>query len=746
MSPGKSSKKKKNSSEDAAGKVSGDFSISDALNEKAAGSEAETFEEAGIPISGNSHLRRLMNSNFMEYASYVIKDRAIPDVDDGLKPVQRRILWSLFRLDDGKFHKVANVIGHSMQFHPHGDASIYEALVNLANKDYFIDKQGNFGHKLTGDPASAARYIECRLTPLAKEVLFNRDITEFEDSYDGRNKEPVVLPAKVPVLLMCGGEGIAVGMSTRILPHNFKELLEAQISILREQSFEVYPDFFNGGLMDVSEYDEGNGKVTVRAKIDIEGRKLLIREIPFATTTERLISSIENAARRNKIKISSINDFTTEKAEIEITPARGYAPEKALKALYAYTDCSMSIGATLTVIADGQPVQMTVKEVLRRNTDKLLGYLKRELEIELGKLNDAFHEKSLAQIFIENRIYKRIEECEEYGAILKEVRKGLSRFKSSLKRKIVDEDIEKLLAIPIRRISLFDINKNKKDIEGIVEDIDSVEKKLKRLRSHAIKYLNTLIKKYSEAFPRRTVIDSFDRIDVKKVALNNIKIAWDRKNCYVGTSVRSDDNIKCNEFDKLLCIQRSGSYRIINIPDKLYVGRLCYFNKHDKKQVFGVIYSDKKTGKHYAKKVKISSFILDKEYRLCPKGCRLELITSRVNSIYECVFESGKRRVVKSLEYDLSEAPERSPKARGGLISPKKVLNLKFVGYSNEESDAVEESGSNAEKKKAGEPKPESPAKNTERKNKNTAKPEKRKKGAPPADDARPGVSQPELF
>jgi len=636
--------------------------------------------EFAIPKSGNSHLRRLIDENFMEYASYVIKDRAIPDVDDGLKPVQRRILWSLRRMDDGKFHKVANVIGHSMQFHPHGDASIYEALVVLANKEFFIEKQGNFGNIYTGDVASAARYIECRLTPLAKEVLFNNDITEFVDSYDSRNREPQVLPCKVPSLLMIGTEGIAVGMSTRIVPHNFNELLAAQIAILRKEKYEVYPDFLQGGTMDVAEYNEGNGRIKLRARIERDKRKLIIREIPAGTTTDRLINSIENAARRNKIKISAINDYTTEKVEIEIIPARGYDPDKALKALYAYTDCSMSITCNMMLIADGRPVQMSVNEVLRHNTEMLMDYLRRELEIELGKLEDSFHEKTLAQIFIENRIYKRIEECETYELVLTEVRKGLNKFKKMLTRKITDEDIEKLLAIPIRRISLFDINKNKKDIDNIVKQIKQVNKDLKRLRSYTIKYLEKLIKDYGPLYPRHTEIEEFDRIDIRKVALNNIKVGWDRRNCYIGTAVRSEETVTCNEFDKLLCIQRAGDYRIINQPDKLFVGRLLYFNKVDKNQVFNVVYRDKKSRKCYAKKTVVDKYIVDRKYRLCPKGCKLEILTSRGNSVYECKLEPKARQKEQSVIYNFQDAPMRSPKARGQLITPKKIVKFSYLG------------------------------------------------------------------
>ncbi|HCE43349.1 MAG TPA: DNA topoisomerase IV subunit A [Lentisphaeria bacterium] len=670
--------------------------------------EGEYIGPTAIPRSGNTHLRRLMDVNFLEYASYVIKDRAIPDVDDGLKPVQRRILWSLKRMDDGKYHKVANIVGHTMQFHPHGDASIYEALVVVANKDYFIDKQGNFGNIFTGDSASAARYIECRLNNLAKEVMFNNDITEFVDSYDGRNREPVSLPVKVPALLMMGAEGIAVGMSTKIMSHNFNELLEAQIKILEGGRYRIYPDFIQGGLMDVSDYEQGNGKIVLRAKIEKAGRKLIIREIPAVTTTEKLIASIENAVRRNKIKISSINDYTAEKLEIEITPARGYDPDKALNALYAYTDCSVSVSTSLIVIADNKPVKMTIPEVLQRNTDKLLEYLKKELEIEFAKLNEAFHDKTLAQIFIENRIYKRIEKCETYEKVIKEVHEGLKPFRHMLKRDVVDSDIEKLLAIPIRRISLFDMNKNKKDIDDIVLQIEEVQKNLKRLKAYAIKYLNALIEKYGKNFPRHTEIEKFDKIDVREVALNNIKVGWDKKNGFVGTSVKSDDTITCNEYDRLLCIERNGKYKVINIPDKAFVGRLVYFCKFDKNLVFNLVYKDKKTDFSYAKRTAIGGFIADKEYNIAPDGCKIDLINTRPNYVYECIFEPKAHQKQKSCTLDFSQVGMRTPKAKGFGIEKKKIIDYRFLGVSDGQGNILQPGPENESEN--GTPAPAAPA------------------------------------
>ena len=656
----------------------------------------------------NSYLREMMDDNFIEYASYVIKERAIPDIDDGLKPVQRRLLWSLFRMHDGKYHKVANVIGHTMQYHPHGDASIGGALVVLANKEYYIDKQGNFGNIFTGDPASAARYIECRLTPLASEVIYNNDITEFADSYDGRNREPITLPVKIPALLMQGAEGIAVGMATKIMPHNFNELINAQIAHINNEPFMVYPDFLQGGFMDISEYNFGNGKITLRAKIEREGRKLVIREIPATTTTESLIASIERAVDKSKIKVAQINDYTTENVEIEIVPARGYDPEKALQALYTYTDCAVSVSCNMMVIQDNCPVQTNTDLVIKRNTKKLMEYLRRELEIELGNLENQFHNKTLAQIFIENRIYKRIEECEKYNLVIGEVYKGLEPFKDRLKREIIDEDIERLLTIQIKRISLFDIRKNQKDIDDILKQIEKIKKHLSNLRSFTIKYLQNLLNTYGHLYPRRTVIvDKFVQIDRKAAALNNIKVGWDKKNGYIGTAVKSDEQLTCNEFDHLLCLERNGNYKIINIPDKVYIGKLYDCRRYDKDMEFGVVYSDTNTKKFYAKRCKIAKFIKDKDYNIIPAKCRLEVFTPRADAIYE-IRTDAKAKNKKVQEISLYDFPVRTPKARGVLVANSLVKKITHQRYLTAE-EIMNYNKANAE---VAEPVPEIAVKN----------------------------------
>ena len=413
-------------------------------------------------------LKRLMDQNFLQYAAYVIRDRAIPDLDDGLKPVQRRILFSLHQNDDGKFIKVANIVGYCMQFHPHGDASIGEALVSLANRQYLIERQGNFGNMLTGDPAAAARYIECRLTELARDEIFNDDLTEFVPTYDGRKKEPVTLPAKIPLLLMLGAEGIAVGISTRILPHNFAELLEAQIAILNKKPFSVLPDFPQGGLMDARAYDNGRGHVLVRARIEQKDeRTLVIRELPVGTTTDSLMASIEDAARKGKIKIKSINDFTAEQAEIEIQLPPEQDLDRATEALYAFTQCQVQISSRIVVIRDNKPVEMDVPAILRYNTSRLVRILRRELQRKSRRLTEEMHHKTLVRLFVENRIYKMIETCESTAAVQQAVLEGLLPFRDELQRDVTHEDVEGLLGIPIRRISLFDLEKNRKEIERL---------------------------------------------------------------------------------------------------------------------------------------------------------------------------------------------------------------------------------------------------------------------------------------
>ncbi|MBU4395767.1 MAG: DNA topoisomerase IV subunit A, partial [Proteobacteria bacterium] len=442
-------------------------------------------------------LHNLFEKNFLEYSSYVIRERAIPDIHDGLKPVQRRILQTLFNMEDGRFHKVANVVGETMKLHPHGDASIFSALVNLANKEYLIERQGNFGNIYTGDQASAARYIECRLTPLAKEILFNKDLTQFVESYDSRMMEPVTLPAKIPLLLLLGADGIAVGMATKIMPHNFCELLEAQIKLLHNEEITLYPDFQKKGLVDVSHYDHGNGRIRCRARIEEASDKtIIVKDIPHGTTTQSLIESVEKAAKAGKIKILSINDYTAEDVEVEINLARGVYAKETIEALYAFTDCEVAITPNLTLIKDNTPLTCTVEEVLEHNTQKLVHDLTKELEIDLGRFQEKLHARLLEQIFIEERLYKQIEEETSYKAVIQSVAGALQPFTAELLRPVTNEDIERLLEIKIKRISRYDINKQQKEIKDIRSEIKKISHHLKDMVGYTVFFLGDLLKKY----------------------------------------------------------------------------------------------------------------------------------------------------------------------------------------------------------------------------------------------------------
>ena len=579
----------------------------------------------------NGALHRLFDENFLEYTSYVIRDRAIPSIEDGLKPVQRRILQTLYNMDDGRFHKVANVVGETMKLHPHGDASIFAALVNLANKGYLIERQGNFGNIFTGDQASAARYIECRLTPLAKEILFYPELTEFIDSYDGRMKEPVVLPAKLPLLLMQGAEGIAVGMATKILPHNFNELLRAQIAILQGEDFQLFPDFPQQGLVDVSDYQDGNGKVRIRAKIEAKDDKtVVIREIPFGTTTQSLADSIEKVAKAGKIKIVSINDYTAEEVEIEIKLARGIHAQETIDALYAYTDCEIGLSPNLTLIRGNNPEVMSVSEVLRFNTRQLVAILTRELEIELGHLKEKLHARKLERIFIEERIYKKIEEIKVYNEIIAVISVSLADFVEELPRPATKDDIEKLLEIRIKRISRFDIERQKKEIREIEKNIRAVEKALRDTIGHSIAYLEKLLVTYGGDYPRRTEVRKFSEIDVREVALANLHVAYNIESGFLGFQVKAEESgmtaVACSEYDKVLLIFSDGRYKVVNVPEKIFVGPdLAWFGRVDKEQVFNLVYRDGKENLAYVKRFKAPAFILDKEYRLFPEHDRSKL-------------------------------------------------------------------------------------------------------------------------
>jgi topoisomerase-4 subunit A len=623
----------------------------------------------------------LYKSYFLEYASYVIKDRAIPEIDDGLKPVQRRILHTLYEMEDGKFHKVANAVGQCMKYHPHGDQSIFAALVGLANKDLFLDKQGNFGNVLTGDEASAMRYIECRLTPLAKETLFNPEITEFSDSYDGRNKEPVALPAKVPVLLAQGAEGIAVGMATKILPHNFVELLQAQIAYLNKEPFSLNPDFPSGGMLDISEYGDGNGKVRIRARLDTsDDKRIVVREIPYGTTTESLIASVENAARKNKIKIAGISDFTSEQVEIEIRLARGVHTQDTVDALYAFTDCEVSTSVNLVVIKEGKPVTMSVSDVLKHNTDRLVELLKRELKIEDGHLRDRLHAKTLEQIFIENRVYKKIEDKKTQEGVTKAVLDGLAPFKDAIKREVTAEDVETLLKIPIRRISAFDINKSQHEMDEIKTRLKEIRHSLDTIVDYSIGFLQDLIMNYGKLYPRRTEVVSFERVDVREVAQRNLKLRYDRDNGYLGYEVNGSALFDVSLYDRVLVIRKNGVYSVVNVADRLFVDKgMLFCGFIDKETVYSMVYKHPETQYPYIKRCTIEQFIMQKAYQLVPEGSTVQMFTTDKEGTIAVEYKPRAYLRVLEESFNLADYLVKGVKAQGVRLSNKEAKTVKFV-------------------------------------------------------------------
>ena len=626
-----------------------------------------------------------MEQNFLEYASYVVVDRAIPDIRDGCKPVQRRILSTLHGMDDGRFHKVANVVGDTMRLHPHGDASIGEALVVLANKEYFIDKQGNFGNIVTGHAAAAPRYIECRLTDLARETLFNKKLTETRPSYDGRREEPVFLPAKLPVVLLLGIDGIAVGMATHILPHNFNELLEAQIRILEDKSVSLLPDFQQGGLLDVSEYEDGGGRVRVRTRLDVARNKktITIREIAFSTTTESLIQSIESAAQKGKLKVASIEDRTGEDVEIVLHLPRGISADEVEPQLYAYTQCEVSVAPNLIVIDNGRPCDLTVTEVLHRLTRQLEDQIRDELRLELEELEDRQHYLTLEQIFIENRVYKRIEEARTADEVHQAVWQGMHQFRMFFVRDMVEDDVRRLLEIRIRRISTYDIEKNRRQIEDVGKSIKASERRLRSLKKTTIAYLEDLLEKYGDRYARRTEIAEFDAVSKKEVARQNLKLSYDPRTGFFGTSVRgSKFEITVSEFDRILVMSADGSYRVVSPPDKLFVGkRAPAIERFDEEGglVLTVLYRDDDK-MAWAKKVHITGFIRDKEYRLV-RGDKPRLdkvFVGESDKLVHLAYVPMKRQRRKEDWFELSGLDFCGAGARGKRMGSKPVAKVTF--------------------------------------------------------------------
>jgi topoisomerase-4 subunit A len=636
-----------------------------------------------------AYVKTLFDRNFLEYASYVIKDRAIPDLEDGLKPVQRRIMHTLFEMDDGKFHKVANVVGACMKYHPHGDASIGSALVVLANKDLFIDRQGNFGNIFTGDEASAARYIECRVTSLAKDLFYVPKLTPYVDSYDGRNKEPVAFPAKIPVVLAIGAEGIAVGMSTKILPHNPIEILEAEKACLAGKKFQLFPDFPTAGLVDVSEYRDGNGKVLVRAKLDVsDPKRILIRELPFGSTTESLIASVETAAKAGRVKIQSISDFTTENVEIEIKLARGVYSEETVDALFAFTECEQSISVNLLVIRDGLPVVMTVTEVVQHHAKQLVSILTKELELEREELKDKLHQRTLERIFIEERIYKTIEEMKTAETVVAAVIAGFKPFLKEVgPRGVSAEDVERLLKIPIRRISLYDINKARAEMKEIEARLKEIALHLKDIVAYATSFLDGVIAKIKANEElgrgvRKTKVGRFDKVDVKEVAKKDLELRYDSATGYLGTSIAGGEVVaEVSPFDRVLVLKKNGSYSVMDLPEKAFVDTGAWWvGVADKEAlanvVFTVIFKEAGTAYPLIKRCSVEGWIMNKEYSLVPEGGELLHIDSRDKFSFTVHYVPKPRLKVAKETFKAQDYLVKGSKSGGVRLASKEMSKL----------------------------------------------------------------------
>ena len=633
-----------------------------------------------------SNAKDLFRQNFIEYASYVIKDRAIPDIEDGLKPVQRRILHTLMEIDDGRFNKVANVVGSTMHYHPHGDASIYTALVNLANCDLFIEKQGNFGNFMTGDGAAAARYIECRLLPFAKKVLYNPEITNYVESYDGRSKEPVTFPAKIPVVVIQGTEGIAVGMSTKILPHNAVEVIDAQIAAIKGEEFHLYPDFLGGGIMDVSDYQDGLGSVAIRAKLDTSNaKKIVIEELPYGVDSESMIHSIEDAIKKGRLKIQSVSDYTADKVNIEIYLAKGTYTKDIVDALYAYTLCEQKISVNCLVIKDKLPHVCTISDVIRYHANHIIEVSKAELEVEKGHLYDKLHARTLERIFVEERIYKRIEQKRTQEAVFNAVKTGFEPYADQLIKEVSDDDVERLLKIPIRRISLFDIEKNEQEIDEINANIQQVEYNLSHLAEYSINVLTDIKGCVNEVLrERKTQISDFNIIDVKEVAKRDLDLKYDALTGYLGTNVKTGNLIcKVSEYDKILVIQKNGTYYCTNVTDKAFVGKeIAYCNLADKQTldalVFTVIYQDKKTKITYIKRCKLSGFIMNKPYELLPEPdtCSMKKLSVFEDAEVTVTYKGPSR--VKEMVFHFSDFRIKGAKAGGITITKKEIASIRI--------------------------------------------------------------------
>ncbi len=628
---------------------------------------------------------------FLDYASYVILERAVPSVEDGFKPVQRRIMQSMKDLDDGRYNKVANIVGHTMQYHPHGDASIADAMVQIGQKDLLIDTQGNWGNILTGDRAAASRYIEARLSKFALDVIFNPKVTIWQSSYDGRRKEPINLPVKFPLLLAQGAEGIAVGLSTKILSHNFNELIDASIKYLKNKRFTLYPDFITGGIADFTNYNDGKrgGKVRVRAKINIVDKStLLISELPYSTTTTSLIDSIIKANDKGKIKIKKIDDNTSSKVEILIHLPSGISPDKTIDALYAFTNCEVSISPLSCIIENNKPCFLGVTEILIKSTDNTVNVLKKELEIRLQELEDQWHNFSLERIFIENKIYRDIEKEETWEGVLKAIRDGITPFTKILKREVTNDDIARLTEIKIKRISKFDIDKAKEKIENLENQISGVKANLGNLIEFAISYFTRLKKDYSSDKNRRTEIKVFDDVDVKKVVMRNTKLYVNREEGFIGTSLRRNEYVcDCSDIDDVIVFTDNCNMMVTKVASKTFIGKniihVAVFKKKDVRTIYNMIYRDGDKGFNYIKRFAVSGVTRDKLYALSSskKPSLVKYFSANPNGEAEKITINLRQNAkIKKLKWDVdfSDVMIKGRGTRGNILTKNTIKNVEL--------------------------------------------------------------------
>lgn len=649
------------------------------------------------PLQQKEVIDDMFESWFLDYASYVILERAVPAIEDGLKPVQRRVMHALKEMDDGRFNKVANVIGSTMQYHPHGDASIGDAIVSMGQKNLLLDTQGNWGDIRTGDGAAAPRYIEVRLSKFANDVLFNEDTTEWQMSYDGRKREPTNLPAKFPLLLVQGVEGIAVGLSTKILPHNFIEVCEASIACLKKESFQLYPDFLTGGMIDISTYNDGarGGKVKVRAKIaELDKKTLVIKEIPFSTTTTSLIDSIIKANDAGKIKIKKVEDNTAKEVSIIVHLAPNTSPDITIDALYAFTECEVSVSPNACVIIDEKPHFVSVSEILRLSTDQTMHLLKRELEIKKHELKEKLLYSSLEKIFIENRIYRDIEECETFEAVIETIDKGLEPFKKDFYREIVEEDILRLCEIKIKRISKYDSFKADELMRRLEQELAEVEDNLLNLVRYTIHFFKDLLKKYGKGRERKTEIRQFGAVQATVVAANNQKLYVDREGGFIGYGLKKDEYVMdCSDIDDIIAFKRDGRYVITKIQEKVFVGKdIIYcsvFRKNDERKIYNAIYVDGKTGTSYAKRFFVTGITRDKEYDLTTGNPKSKVLyfTANDNGEAETVFvnlTANSTAKKKQFDWDFATLAIKNRSSMGNVITkfPVRKVVLKSVGKS----------------------------------------------------------------